>query len=123
MTSLPDFPVTPFRPRSGLVRIEGLPWLARMIDKGRASLSGTLGEYAFPCAMDDELLRFLGIDSNVFLDLLRIMGEEEELVSSLGITSRSPAERSIWSDVFLIRFARLLDELEREEGRKGTKNG
>ena len=119
MTPDPDFPPTQFSPRSGLFRIEGIPWLARMIDKGRASLSGTLGEYAYPCAMDDELLKFLGLDSGVFLDLLRITDDEQELVSSLGISLRTAAERSIWSDVFMIRYARLLEELEREEGRKG----
>ena len=104
-----------FRPRSGRMRIEGLPWLGRMIDKGRSSLSGTLGEYAFPCAMDWALLQFLGMDENAFQDLLRIFPGEEELLSALGVSSRSLTERSIWADVFLVRFARLLDELEREE--------
>ncbi|MHB1285411.1 MAG: DUF5069 domain-containing protein [Leptospirales bacterium] len=122
MTPDPDLTTTQFFPRSGLVRIEGIPWLARMIDKGRASLSGTLGEYAYPCAMDDELLKFLGLGSDVFLDLLRITVVEREFVASLGISFRSAAERSIWSDVFLIRYARLLEELEREEGRKGIKS-
>ncbi|MHB8423101.1 MAG: DUF5069 domain-containing protein [Leptospirales bacterium] len=105
-----------FRPRSGRIRIGGLPWLARMIDKGRASLSGTLGEYSFPCAMDWDLLKFLGMDEKNFQDLLRLFPKEEELLSALGIASRNLNERSIWADVFLVRFARLLDELEREEG-------
>ena len=48
-------------PRSMRVRLEGYVHLARMIDKCRAVLAGTEGEYIYPCPMDDRLMAFAGI--------------------------------------------------------------
>ena len=42
-------------PRSMRVILEGYAHLARMIDKCRAVLAGTEGEYVYPCPMDDRL--------------------------------------------------------------------
>ena len=43
-------------PRSMKTRLGGYVHLARMIDKCRAVLAGTEGEYIYPCPMDDRLL-------------------------------------------------------------------
>ena len=37
-----------FRPRSRTLVIGGVPWLARITDKVRAKLRGTLGDYIYP---------------------------------------------------------------------------
>jgi hypothetical protein len=37
-----------FRPRSRTLVIGGVPWLARIADKARAKLRGTLGDYIYP---------------------------------------------------------------------------
>lgn len=53
-------------PRSMRVRLEGYVHLARMIDKCRAVLAGTEGEYIYPCPMDDRLMAFAGITAAQF---------------------------------------------------------
>ena len=50
-------------PRSMRVTLEGYVHLARMIDKCRAVLAGTEGEYIYPCPMDDRLLDVCRPDS------------------------------------------------------------
>jgi Domain of unknown function (DUF5069) len=44
--------------------------LARTIDKARAQLSGTLGEYVYDCPMDRQLFATLGIDADEFLEVV-----------------------------------------------------
>ena len=53
-------------PRSMRVKLEGYVHLARMIDKCRAVLAGTEGEYIYPCPMDDRLMEFAGITADQF---------------------------------------------------------
>ena len=51
-------------PRSPFDELDGLPWLARLIDKVRALQAGTLGEYtAFPCGGDRHFLSVVGIEA------------------------------------------------------------
>jgi hypothetical protein len=86
-----------------------------MIDKGRAFRSGTLGDYAFPCSMDLDLLRYLGMEPEAFLALLDLCPQEQTLLETLGIESRPSSEKSLWAEVFEVRHARLLNELDKEE--------
>ena len=53
-------------PRSMRVKMAGYVHLARMIDKCRAVLAGTEGEYIYPCPMDDRLMEFAGITADQF---------------------------------------------------------
>ncbi len=50
-------------PRSARVRLGGLVILPRMLDKGRAELAGTNGDYHYACPMDMRLVSFLGLDA------------------------------------------------------------
>ena len=52
-------------PRSMKTRLAGYVHLARMIDKCRAVLAGTEGEYIYPCPMDERLLDYAGITAKV----------------------------------------------------------
>lgn len=56
----PDLTKQP--PRSARVRLGGYVILPRMLDKGRAEIAGTNGEYHYACPMDMRLMQFLGID-------------------------------------------------------------
>lgn len=47
-------------------RLAGYVHLARMIDKCRAVLAGTEGEYIYPCPMDERLLEYAGITAEQF---------------------------------------------------------
>ena len=108
----------PDLPRSGRILLMGIPWLARAIDKGRMRLCGTLGDYVFPCPMDEEILRVLGLTPAQFLEILKGASGDKEILQalSLRISSLGPGD---WMrlDVFLVRHSRLLDDQDREEGR------
>ena len=49
-------------PRSPRVRLGGYVLLPRMIDKCRAVLAGTNGEYHYDCPLDQRFLSFTGIN-------------------------------------------------------------
>ena len=49
-------------PRSPRIKFAGLVHLARMLDKARAYRCNTLGEYIYPCPMDEAVLEFLQTD-------------------------------------------------------------
>jgi len=54
--------LTQFPPRSPRVRLGGYVILPRMLDKGRATLTGKNGEYHYACPLDQRFLEFTGID-------------------------------------------------------------
>lgn len=54
--------LTKFPPRSPRVRLGGYVILPRMLDKGRATLAGTHGEYHYACPLDGRFLEFVGVD-------------------------------------------------------------
>ena len=54
-------------PRSFRARLGNYVVLARMLDKGRATLAGKNGEYHYDCATDQHLVQFLGFDPNALL--------------------------------------------------------
>ena len=53
------------------VTLAGYVHLARMIDKCRAVLAGTEGEYIYPCPLDERLLEFVGITCDQFTSAVR----------------------------------------------------
>ena len=59
-------------PRSAHEELGGVKLLARVIDKGRAVLSGTLGPYLFyDCPLDRVFFEAVDVSRNEFLELLR----------------------------------------------------
>ena len=60
-------------PRSPRATLMGLPMLPRTIDKARAKLAGTIGEYVFgrKSTFDAALLDFLGVTDEAFLEGVR----------------------------------------------------
>lgn len=53
-------------PRSPKDKALGLVHILRMIDKSKAYHAQKLGEYIFPCPLDEMILKFLEIDSEAF---------------------------------------------------------
>src|SRR6202043_2332048 len=87
-------------PRSFRVRLGGFVILARMIDKGRATLSKKNGEYVYNSPTDQHLVRFLGFDAEALLNELAAgKGDEEALqwVLANAKTPRAPWEIEAWS--------------------------
>ncbi len=53
-------------PRSPKKKALGLVHIPRMIDKSKAYQAQKLGEYIFPCPLDEMILKFLEIDFETF---------------------------------------------------------
>jgi hypothetical protein len=87
-------------PRSFRVRLGNYVVLARMLDKGRATLAGKNGEYLYNSPTDQHLVKFLGFDPDALLKKLAIGkgdGEILEWVQAHSQTPRSPWEIEAWS--------------------------
>lgn len=53
-------------PRSPREKLVDLAHVPRMIDKARAAQQNNLGEYIYPCSLDQIILEFLSIDPDTF---------------------------------------------------------
>jgi hypothetical protein len=58
----------------------GYPILLRTIDKGRAALSGTLGQYEYNCGLDQMLFGFKGLDHEEVKKFLATGASDDEVV-------------------------------------------
>jgi len=83
----------------------GYVHLARMIDKCRAVLAGTEGEYIYPCPMDDRLLEFAGITADQFTAAVKAHPSDEAVSHWFKQTAKPhlPAELEAWSRIMLNR--------------------
>jgi hypothetical protein len=86
-------------------RMEGYVHLARMIDKCRAVLAGTEGEYIYPCPMDDRLMAFAGITANQFTAAVKANPIDEAVANWFALTAQAhhPAELEAWNGMMLKR--------------------
>jgi len=66
-------------PRSPREMIGGYVLAARMLDKCRATLNGTVGEYHFNCPLDNVFLSFTGINADEFKDFVATGANDEEV--------------------------------------------
>ena len=95
----PDLTQRP--PRSPRSRLGGYSLLPRMLDKGRATLAGTNGEYHYNCPLDQRFLSFVGIDPKKLLAELKHGkgdGDILEWIEANGKHKRAPWEIQQWSD-------------------------
>ena len=86
-------------------KLAGYAHLARMIDKCRAVLAGTEGEYIYPCPMDERLMEFAGITSEQFTSSVKANATDEGVVKWLTQTAQphQPAELEDWNQQLLAR--------------------
>lgn len=92
-------------PRSMRFKLAGHVHLARMIDKCRAVVAGTEGEYIYPCPMDDRLLEFAGITSEQFTAAVKATSTDEAVVTwfEKQVKPHQPAELEEWNQQLLAR--------------------
>ena len=92
-------------PRSMKVRLGGYAHLARMIDKCRAVLAGTEGEYLYPCQMDERLLEFAGITSDQFTAAVKANATDEGVLAWVQqhAQAHQPEELEDWNQRLLLR--------------------
>ena len=87
-------------PRSFRVRLGNYVVLARMLDKGRATLADKNGDYIYIIPNRPALVKFLGFDPDALLKELatgKADGEILEWVQAHSKTPRSPWEIEAWS--------------------------
>lgn len=87
-------------PRSPRLRIGGYALLARMADKGRASLKGTAGEYHFDCPVDNMLFGFKGVTGEQVKPVLESGATDEQIARWLDThgQAKTPAEIQAWGN-------------------------
>ena len=84
--------LTKHAPRSVRARLGGFVILPRMLDKGRAEIAGTNGEYHYNCPLDQHFLAFVGVDAAALREQLALGKGDWEILQ--WITSHSKHERS-----------------------------
>jgi len=94
-------------PRSAYERINGYAILARTLDKCRASIAGTIGEYHFDCPVDKMLFGFKGVSADEFKAAVGAGASDEEMGKWMDEhgTPRSEEEKAAWSDAFKTDFS------------------
>jgi len=87
-------------PRSPFVRLGGFSILARTIDKCRAQVAGTLGNYEFNCGLDQMLFKFIDMNADDFKEHVS-RGHNDEAVllwmKEYGV-SKTDEEITVWSN-------------------------
>lgn len=94
--------LTKHAPRSPRVRLGGFAHLPRLIDKGRAKLTGTLGvyEYGEESLLDVELFNFTGIAADALLQTISESAGDLEVLKWVLENSKRPLlayEIQAWS--------------------------
>ena len=96
-------------PRSPRDMLAGYVLAARMLDKCRAVIAGSAGEYHFNCPLDRFLLDFTGIDAELFRSFVATGANDDEVAAWIGehATSRPRTEVIRWNN--RMRDMRLSD--------------
>jgi hypothetical protein len=85
-------------PRSPRVRLGGYVLLPRMLDKGRATVAGTNGEYNYACPLDQRFLEFSGINPAALKKQLAAGKGDGEILKWIGKNAkRKHTEAEIWA--------------------------
>ena len=93
----------------------GYAHLPRMIDKCRAVLSGTAGEYIYPCPMDERLMEFAGITSEQFTAAIKENPTDQgvEVWFCKMAKPHPPADLEAWNRQLLARGPSSAESAER----------
>lgn len=87
-------------PRSPRTRLGGFVHLPRLIDKARAVIAGTNGDYHYNCPMDQKFWAYTGINPEAFLAEVKAGKSDSELLAYVlahANPKRHPAEIAVWS--------------------------
>jgi hypothetical protein len=104
---IPVTDLTQRPPRGFRVRLGGLVILARMLDKGRATLAGKNGDYEYLTSIDEHLVRFLEFDPEALLKELSTGKGDWEILQWIKANSKSP--RQPWE---IEAFSSFMDRYE-----------
>ena len=87
-------------PHSPRNRTAGFAIASRAVDKCRASMAGTLGEYHYDCPLDNQLFSFKGITGDQFKSAVQAAKNYEDVGTWLlaNGTVKTAPEIEDWSD-------------------------
>ena len=88
------------RPRSPRCRLGGYVTLPRLLDKGRATIAGTNGEFNYDAPIDQHLKDFLGVDTAALREQLASGKGDGEILAWIKANQRhrhTDAEIAQWS--------------------------
>lgn len=88
-------------PRSPRVKLGGFVHLPRLLDKARAAAFGKLGEFIYPCPLDNRFFAFTGLNPDALLAEVKTgQGDTEMLAWVMNHLSpkRQAWEIQAWSD-------------------------
>jgi hypothetical protein len=90
--------LTKFPPRSVRVRLGGYAHLPRLLDKARAHLRGTAGEYHYNCPLDQHFFQFTGISHIKALAAVKTTKSDSDFLAWVNKnTKRQPYEIAAFS--------------------------
>ncbi len=86
-------------PRSARTRVGGYVILGRTLDKGRAAIAGTIGDYHFDCPLDNMLFGFKGVKGADVKKLLEEGQSDQDIATWIDKHGepKSPEEISKWN--------------------------
>lgn len=86
-------------PRSPNERLGGYIIMPRIIDKCRAVIAGSNGEYNYNCPLDQRFFNFTGIDAEAFKDQVAMGKSDEELLEWVNehAVPHTEDELNIWA--------------------------
>ena len=103
-------------PRSPRETLAGYVIAARVLDKCRATLAGTAGEYEFDCPLDNQFLGFAGITADAFRNFVATGATDAEVATWIEQHSQVKDRDAIIAWNNKLRSTRLCDmpiELQR----------
>lgn len=94
-------------PRSPRATLAGYVVVARALDKCRAELAGTAGEYHYNCPLDNIFFDFTGICGDEFKDYVATGASDEEVAAWVSEKAKEQSEEDIvqWNND--LRYKRI----------------
>ena len=90
--------LTRHAPRSPRVRLGGYAHLPRLLDKARAVLANTAGEYHYNCSLDRRFFDFTGIDHDAMLAAIKTGLTDSQMLTWVNEKAPlTPAAIAAWS--------------------------
>ena len=72
-----------FKPRARGLIIGGIPWLARITDKARATDQGRIGAYIYPCPADQRFLQQVEMSAEEFTRLAAECEDDDAVIERM----------------------------------------
>ncbi len=102
--------------------MDGIYWLPRLIDKARAALSGSLGDYLFgQSPMDRALLQKLGLRHREFASIVRDAADDDGILAAIAARDPEALPRArAWSEGLPQRHRLFLWFIDVDDGYRTT---